>query len=208
MAAGKGGEDQIAAIGVARMDGQLVAIFNNFAHFRDVAEIQHRIDTAGDHVHAQGYDIDIAGPLPIAKQGAFDAVSTCHLGKFRCDHARSPVIMGMNRQDQTVPPGEMAMHPFNGIRIDIGRGNFHRRGQVQDTGLLGRWFPDIHHGFANFQRVIQFRLGIAFRGIFEPPVGAWIFLCMFTHHFGAIQRDLFHPGAVLLENDATLNGGG
>ena len=45
MAAGKGGEHQFARIRMARVDGQLVAIFDRLHNFINVTEIQFRINT-------------------------------------------------------------------------------------------------------------------------------------------------------------------
>ena len=71
---GKGGKDQLAAIGVALRHAQLVAVFDGLADLRQIGEVNLWVHALGEHVQAQGDEIDVAGALAVAKQAALDAV--------------------------------------------------------------------------------------------------------------------------------------
>ena len=52
-----------------------------------------RVNALGKHVQPKGDQINIAGPLAIAKQSAFDTVGACHQAKFGCGDSTATVIV-------------------------------------------------------------------------------------------------------------------
>src|SRR3546814_1443750 len=74
MAARKGGVDELAAIGVARVHRQPVAIFDRLDDLVDVREVELRVYALRVHVERDGDEAGVAGALAIAEQAALDAV--------------------------------------------------------------------------------------------------------------------------------------
>ena len=206
MAAGKGGEDQFAGIGMARVDRQLVAIFDRLDDVVDVAEVETGIDPLGVHVERDGYQVAIAGALAIAEQAAFDPVGAGHDAQFRRGDAGAAVIMGVQRNDDAVAARDIAADPFDLVGIDVGRGAFDRGGQVQDQRPFGRGAQDVHHRLAAFQAEIQFRRGKGFGRIFEMPVGVGLGGGMVAQQLGGVDGDLAHLAAFHLEDDVAPGG--
>src|SRR3546814_7895619 len=75
MAAREGGIDQLAAIGVARVDRELVAIFDRGDDLVDVREVELWVDALRVHVERDGDEAGVAGALAVAEQAALDAVA-------------------------------------------------------------------------------------------------------------------------------------
>ena len=100
--AGEGGVDQVAGVGVAGVDGHAGGVLGHPAHLLDVAEVERRVDALGEQVHGQGDDVDVAGPLPVAEQGALDPVGAGQHGQLGRRHRGAPVVVGMEAQDDRV----------------------------------------------------------------------------------------------------------
>jgi DNA (cytosine-5)-methyltransferase 1 len=83
-----------------------------------------------EHVHGKGDDIDIAGALAIAKQRALDTVSAGEQAKLRGCHRRTPVIMRMQGNNDTVPVLDRAAEPLDLVGVNVGRGHFHRGREI------------------------------------------------------------------------------
>ncbi len=95
MAAREGREHQLAAIGVARVDRDLVAVLDGLDDRVDVREIEARIDALGVHVEADGHQAAVAGALAVAEQAAFDAVGAGHQAQLGRRDAGAAVVMGV-----------------------------------------------------------------------------------------------------------------
>ena len=80
------------------MDGQLVAVLDHPLHLVDLAEIQTGIHALGEQVERQSADVDVAGPLAVAEQGAFDPVRARHEPELGGGHSGAPVVVGVQRQ--------------------------------------------------------------------------------------------------------------
>ena len=93
--AGERGEYQVAAVGVALRNAQLVAVFDGAADLVDVGEVDLRVDALGQHVQAQGDQADVAGALAVAEQAAFDAVGAGHVAQLGCCDAGAAVVVGV-----------------------------------------------------------------------------------------------------------------
>ncbi len=169
--AGEGREDQVAGVGVARVHGQLVAVFDAAADFVDVGEVQARMDALGVQVQRQGDQVHVAGALAVAEQAAFDAVGAGHDGEFGGGHGRTPVIVGMDAEDDLVALRQMGVHPFDLVGVQVRGGGLDRGRQVQDDLVLDGRLPGVDHGVADFQREVGFGGAEDFRRIFVAPVG-------------------------------------
>ena len=95
MRTGKRRIDQLAHIGVSFRNHQLIGIFVDFLHPVDIGAVDFRIDALREHVQRQSHDVDIARPLAIAEQGAFNTVGTGHQAEFRRGDTRSAIIVRM-----------------------------------------------------------------------------------------------------------------
>ena len=123
----KGGEHQIAHIGVARVDGQLVAMLHGAGHGIYVGKVQSGVHALGVKVERQGDDVHVAGTLAVAKQAAFYTVGASHQAQLGGGYCRATVVMWVQADDDAVAPGHVAVHPLDLVGVNIGRGNFYRR---------------------------------------------------------------------------------
>src|SRR3546814_17105644 len=75
VAARESGVDKLAAIGVARMDGQIVAIFDRLDDLVDVREVEAGINALRVHVERDGDEAGVAGVSAVAEQSARHALA-------------------------------------------------------------------------------------------------------------------------------------
>ena len=120
------------------MDGQLVAIFRHAHEIIHIRDIELGVNALAEHVHGHGDDINIAGALTIAEQGAFDTVCTRHQAKLSCGHRTAAIIMGVEAVGDAIAIFEIAHAPFNLIGVDVGRGGLNRERQIEDQSVFGR----------------------------------------------------------------------
>ena len=86
--------------------------------------------------------------------------------------AGSPVVVGVQRDDGGVAAGEMSAHPLDLVRMDVWRGIFHGRREIEDDLVLRRGVPHIGDRFAYLQGKLEFGACEAFRRVFEAETGA------------------------------------
>ena len=91
--AGEGRVDQVAAVGVALVHGDLVAVLHRATDVVDVAHIQLWIDALAEEVHAQGDEADVAGALAVAEEAPLDAVSSGHVAQLGGSDGRAPIVV-------------------------------------------------------------------------------------------------------------------
>jgi hypothetical protein len=128
MATRKGGENQFTGIGVARMNGQSVTIFNRLDDFINVRKVEPGVDPLCVHVERNCDEIDITGPFTIAKQASFDPVRPGEQAKFGCGDARAAIIVGMQADDHPVAVRDVTAEIFDLVGVNVGRCCLHRRG--------------------------------------------------------------------------------
>ena len=145
------------------MDRQLVAIFRRLHEAIYIGEIQLWIDTLGEEIQAKGDKINIACPLTIAEQRSLYPLGTSHHRQFRRRYPGAPIIMRMNTENDRLPPGEMPVHPFNLVSVDVRSRHLHCRRQIDNDRLFRCRLPDIQHRLTNFQCVLQLGAGKALR---------------------------------------------
>ncbi len=171
MRAGKGGEHQLARVGMTRMHRQLVAGLHQPHHFAHIGEIQPRIDPLGVEIHRQRYQIDVAGAFAIAEQAAFHPLRPGQLGLLGTGHPRAPVVVRMHADGHRLAGPELSAEPFDLVGIDIGHRHLHGRRQVEDQRPLRIGLPGFGHRLANLQGELQFGEAEGFRRILVGPAG-------------------------------------
>ncbi len=193
---------QITDIGVARVYRQLVAFLHHLAHGVDVGEVQLRVDALGVHVQRHGDQVDVAGALAIAEQAAFDAISAGHQAQLGGGHAGAAVVVGVQADQHAVATVDVAAEPLDLVGVDIGCGGFHRGRQVEDQLLLRSRLEHLDHGVAYLDR--EFRLGGAedLRRVLEAPRGFRVLRSQALDDLRRVDRDVYHAGLVLVEDDA------
>ena len=206
VAAGKGGEDQFAAIGVALVDRDLVAVFDRLDHPVDVGEVEPRIDPLGIEVERDGDEAAVARPLPIAEQAAFDPVGPGHQAQFGGRDPGAAVVVRVQADHRAFAVGQVAAEILDLVGVDIGRRRLDRGRQVQDDRPFGRGGEHVHHRLADLDREIELGGGEGFGRILEMPVGARAAAGLVAHDFRPGDRDLAHFLAAHAEDDVAPGG--
>ena len=186
----KGRVDQFAAIGMALVNGQLVAIFDRLDHAVDIGEIEPRVDALRVHVERHRHEAAIARALAIAEQAAFDTVGPGHQRQFGRRDARAAVVMRMQADHRAVAVGQIADEIFDLVGVDVGRRRLDRGGQVEDDRVVWRRGQHLHHRLADLEAEIEFCGGEGFRAVLEMPVGTGLLARFVAHDLGAVNRDV------------------
>ena len=206
--AGERGEHQVASVGMAFVNRQLVDGFHGGADARHVAEIQLRVHALREEVHRHGHEVAVAGALAVAEQRAFHPLGTGHERQFGGGHAGAAIIVGVQADHDPLAAGEAAGEPLDLVGVHVGRRHLHRGRQVDDDGARGRGAPLVGHRSANLHREVQFRAGETLRRVLEHDVGIAQRLDAFFHHRGALHGQIDDAGAVHVEHHAALQLGG
>ncbi len=193
---------------MARMDGQLVAIFRHADELVDVRAIELRIHALAEHVHGQRDDVDIAGALAIAEERALDAVGAREQAEFGGGDGAAAVIVRMERDRNAIAVLDVAAEPFDLVGMDVGRRHLDGCRQVEDELLLRRRPDLVHHRLADLDGVVEFRAGEALRAVLEADgVFHAALLRQLLDEARTLNRDLLDALAVLPEHDAALQFG-
>ena len=150
---------KVAAVRVALMDPDLIAVFDRTANLRHIRQVELRINALRRKIEAERHEIDVASSLPIAKQTALDAVRTREVTELGRRYPRAAVIVGMKRKHDALACVQMAIHPFDGIRVHIWGRHLDRRREIDNDLLLGGRFDDVDDRVAHACRVLEFRAG-------------------------------------------------
>ena len=102
--AGEGGVDEVAGVGVARVDRQLGAVLDGAADLVDVGEVDLRVDALAEQVHPQRHQVDVAGALAVAEQAALDPVGAGHHRQLGRRDRRTPVVVRVQRDRRVLAP--------------------------------------------------------------------------------------------------------
>src|SRR3546814_5051343 len=86
---------------MARVDGELVAIFDHPDHLVDVREVELRVDALRVHVERDGDEAGVAGAFAIAEQTALDAVGAGEQAEFGRRDAGATIIVGVQRNQRS-----------------------------------------------------------------------------------------------------------
>ena len=189
MGAAEGREYELSGIRLTIADLHARHLFIDIDDARHIAEIELRIHAHGIHVHRQGDDVHVAGALAVAEERALDAVSAGQQTHLAVGHAAAAVIVRMQGDDDVFAVVHVLAHIFDLAGIDVRHGHLHRHRQVDDHLVVCAWLPDIEHGVAHFQGIIDFRAGKALWRVFEP-VSSAVALAQFLQQLRAFHSDL------------------
>src|SRR4029077_10326958 len=119
---GERGVDQVARVGVARVDRQLVAVLDGATDLVDVGEVDHRVDALTEQVQPQGDQAYVAGALAVAEQASLDPVGPRQHGQLGVGDRGAPVIVGVYGQAYVFPVRQVPAHPLDLVGVDVGGG--------------------------------------------------------------------------------------
>ena len=206
--AGEGGEDQIAGIGMAFVDGQLVDGLHGAPDARHFTKVQFRVDALREQIHRHGDDVAVAGAFAVAEQRPFHPLGAGQQRQLRGCHAGAAIVVGVNADDDAIALRKVPAEPLDLIRVDIRRCHLHRGRQVDDDGRLRGRAPFVGHGGGDFDREVQLRAGETLRRVLELHVGASELLDALLHGRRSLHRQIDDASAVHVEDHATLQFGG
>ena len=150
--AGERGVDQVAGVGVARVDRQLGAVLHRAPDLVDVGEVDLRVDALAEEVHAQRDQVDVAGALAVAEQAALDPVGAGHQGQLGRGDRRAAVVVRVQADGGDVAAGQVAAEPLDLVGVDVGRRHLDRRRQVEDDLAAGLGLPHVGDRLADLER--------------------------------------------------------
>src|SRR5699024_10986813 len=173
-----------------------------------VGEVDLRVYALGQHVQAQGDQADVAGALTVAEQAALDAVGAGQVAQLGGGHALATVVVRVQGEDDGVAAVQVAVHPLDGVRVDVRGDHLHRGGQVDDDRVLRGRVDDLDDRVADFLGVFDLGAGEGLRGVLPAPVGVRVVLGDFLDQVGCVGGQLLDAFLVLAEDDAALQLGG
>ena len=74
----------------------------------------------GEHVHCQGYDINVSGPFTVTEEGSFDTVRSCQKSQLCIRNAGASVVMRMKGNHHVFTGVKVFTHIFDLIRKNMG----------------------------------------------------------------------------------------
>ena len=125
-----------------------------------------------EQVQRHGHDVDIAGALAIAEQGAFDPVGAGHQREFRRRDRRAAIVVRVDGKDHARAVGDMPPEPLERVGVGVWRRHLDRRRQVENQPPRGRRLDDVLDRLADVERKIELGAGKTLRRIFEMKIRA------------------------------------
>ena len=182
------------------------ALFNRLDNFVHVGKIQFRIDALAVEVHGHGNHIHIARALTIAHKGALDPVSTGHHTQLSCSDSTTPVIVGVQGNQQTLTPGHIVAEPLDLIGIDIGGTHLNGRREIDNHPIFGSGLPNGSDRVTDLNCEIQLRSSEALGGVFEYPFSFGVPLGALLHQLCTIDRNIHNALAIQPKDLLALHG--
>src|SRR5450759_4915350 len=193
---------------MAWLHGQPVAVLGHAAQRIYVADVQLRVYALAEHIPGQVHDIHIAGPLAVAEKRSLDAIRTGHQAELRRSHGRAAIVVGVERQGHRIAPRYVAVEPFDGVAVDIGRVHLHSGRQIQNDRTRRRRLDHVHNRHADLERIVELRPGEALRRELVPDLGARYAAFLLQADLRRVNSDLRHAFLVQPKDDAALQNRG
>ena len=206
--AGEGGENQVAAVGLAQRHVQLRAALVEIAHLADVAEIELRVDALREHIQRQRDDIDIARPLAVAEERPLHARRAGQQAQLGRGDARAAIVVRVQADDRALRMFLVRDEPLDLVRVLVRHHQLDRVGQVEDDRVFLRVAPRLADRLADLQREIDLGGGEAFRRILEADFRARHGFHAVLNLLRAAHGDVDHALLVEAEGDPALRGRG
>ena len=112
--------------------------------------------------------------------------------------------MRVQGQQDVLAAGQVAVHPLDGIGINIGRNHLHGGRQVDDHRVIRGGVHDGHDVIADLAGEVQLGPGEGLGGVFPAPIGIGVVGRNGFDEFGGIGGQLFNGGLVLAKDHAAL----
>ena len=138
------------------MDGNSVAVLHRSTDLVDVGEVDFRIDALCMQIQPQCDQVDVARPLAVAEQASLDALRAGQHCQFGARNAGAAVVVRVDREDHRIASGQILVHVFDLIGIDVGGGDFDCGRQVVDDRAIGTGVPEFGETVADLQDVVGF----------------------------------------------------
>ncbi len=203
VAAGKRGVDQLAGIGMARVQGNLGAGPHGGDDGVHVGQVELGIDPLAVEVHGHGDDVHVAGALPVAEQGALDAIRSRQHRQLGGCHPAAPIVVGVDGDAHLGARLQVAAEPLHLIRKHVGGAHLHRSGQVQDHGASSR-APLVDDGVTYLDGKLHLGAAEALRRILEAPLGARVAGRVLPHPARPLHGDSLDPVLAWVEHIVAL----
>ena len=183
---------------------QAVAVFGNATQRVDVADVELGVDAKCKQVHREVHDVDVAGALTVAEQGALNAIGTSHHAKLGCGNTGAAVVVWMQADDHARAVTDVATEPLDDIAVDIGGVALDGGGQVEDDGQFGGGLDDVHHGMANVERVLRLGEREALGGVLVTNLAADQGLLELAGELCGVDRDIDDAALIEVEHHFAL----
>ena len=210
VAAGEGGEHQIARVGLALGHPHLGAALVHLADAVHMAEVQLRVDALHIHIHCHGDEIHIAGALAVAEQAGLHALRAGQQTGLGGGHAAAPVIVGVQGDDGPLTAGQLADKILQLVGELVGHAVLHRGGQVQNDLVLLVGMEVIQHRLADLHGGVHLGAHEGLGRVLKAQIHALgnDGLGHLIDEVGGVDGDLLHARHVGAEHDLPLKGGG
>ena len=202
------GVDELARVGVAGVDGELVAVLRHAPQVVDVGEVELRVHPLGEHVEREGHHVHVAGALAVPEQGALDPLRPGHEGELGGGDPGPPIVVRVEAQDDALAVADVAAEPLDLVGVDVGGRHLDGGRQVDDHPPGRGRLADVHHRLADLDRVVELRPGEALGGVLVDPVRLRAGLGQLADEPCPAHRDLGDTVPVEPEDDAPLEGRG
>ena len=202
------GEHELAAIRMAFVHAESIAILDRAHDFGNVREIESRIDALREEIERERHHIDVARALAVAEERALDALATRHLRELGGRHRGAAIVVRMHGEHVGIARPDVAAEPFDLIGVHVRRRHLDRRRQVEDHLLLWGGLPHVHHRFADIAGEVELGPRKALRRIFEAHVRAVRLRGQLLYTFGRAHGDVDDAGPVETEHHTPLQGRG
>ena len=205
MRTGERGEDQVAAPRDTLWDRHLVRVLDRAADLVHIGEIDLRVNTLAEHVHAQRDEVDVTGALTVTEQAAFDAVRASHVAQLRRGDARSAVVVRVEREDDGFAVLEIAVHPLDRVGVHVRGCHLDRCREVDDDRVI-RCCTELFDDLVN-DAACELELGarVGLRRVLVDDLGVTRHLLfVLLAQASARQRDIDDAVLILAEHDAAL----
>jgi hypothetical protein len=169
--AGEGTHHQLAAVGSSGVHGDLVASLHNVDDRGDVGEVNLGMHALGVQIQTQSDEVDVSGSLAVAKQTALDSVGSGHLAQLGSSHGTTSVVVGVQRNANLLPLGNVGGKVLNLVGVDVGGGHFDGGGEVENDGVLLGGAPGGLHGLTDLNGVVHVGVGEGLGGELKAPGG-------------------------------------
>ena len=188
--AGKRGEHEVAAVRMARMHRNLVAVFDRADDLVDVGKVDARVDTLREEVEPERHEADVARALAVAEEAALDPLRAGHQRELGGSNAAAAVVVRVYRQHDRIAARERRRHPFDLVGVEFGVAISTVAGRLTITLRAGVGCQIVVHRVADLDREVELGAGEALGRVLEHPIRTRARRRAFADQLGAVDRDV------------------